>query len=166
MHRCDHPAGKNTGRAVSRLVDRGHELAGRPRRGTYDKHEGTGRPLAETVLKNLLRPLGVGTGKREAVRQEATQPGRGRARHDEHNRPDRYDSPSITDHRARPAFHRSYLVTSACLVAPRLSPECGRRRAGSLGDRPRHTSLSGRRRKFIQGLPAPAGASLRCRRPR
>ncbi len=90
----DEPArGQLRGRAAPRSGDLLDPFGGRAVR-LHDERERADRPLAEALLEDLLRALGIGARQREAVGEEAGELGRRPAGADEDERSRRRGRPS------------------------------------------------------------------------
>jgi hypothetical protein len=87
----------------------GNEPVGRAGRALDDEAERACGLLAEVVLENLLCPVCVRSGEREAVREETAQARHGHHRHDENDAPDGHDRPAVADHRVGEMVHRGLL---------------------------------------------------------
>ena len=93
-------------RANRRSAQRRNDRRGIPVR-VRDERERACRFLPEVIVEDALRAAGVRSGKREPVRQQAREPGRGPAADHEEADPHREDRLAVMKHPPCPMFHHA-----------------------------------------------------------
>ena len=93
------------GRKLARGALGGGSYLRNERRGVpvalHDEGERAGRALAEVVLEDHLCAAGIGARKREAIREQVGEPGRGEAADEEDDEPPRQHEPAVAEDEPR-----------------------------------------------------------------